>query len=175
MRVQCPARMSDVILRPYADGDLERITEIYNHYVRTSIATFDMEPVTAERYAGWAEAHTTGEGHRLWVAEEEDRVVGYAGSGPFRPRPAYDRTVETSIYLDPARTGRGLGRRLYGRLFDSLAAARLHRAIAVIAEPNPASDALHRRFGFREAGRLTEAGWKFGKPWDVALFERGFP
>ncbi len=164
--------MPDTTLRPYEDDDLERITEIYNHYVRTSIATFDLEPVTPDHYGEWAQASMTGEGHMLWVAEEEGRVVGYAGAGPFRPRPAYHRTVETSVYLDPACTGRGLGSALYGRLFEALASADLHRAVAVIAQPNPASEALHRRFGFREAGRLTEVGSKFGKLWDVALFER---
>ncbi len=170
-----PSPMPDVLLRPYADGDLERVAEIYNHYVRTSIATFDVEPVASDRYADWVRAHTTGEGHGIWVAEEGGRVLGYAASGPFRPRPAYDRTVETAVYLDPASTGRGLGRALYGRLFESLVQADLHRAIAVIAEPNPASEALHRRFGFRDVGRLSEVGWKFGKHWDVALFERGLP
>ncbi len=167
--------MPGLRLRPYEGADLERITEIYNHYVRTSIATFDVEPATPDRYGEWVRAHTTGEGHRLWVAEEDGRVVGYAGAGPFRPRPAYHRTVETSVYLDPACTGRGLGAALYGRLFESLASAGLHRAVAVVALPNPASEALHRRFGFREAGLLTEVGWKFGKHWDVALFECGFP
>ncbi len=167
--------MLDPVLRPYAAADLERVTEIYNHYVRTSIATFDVEPVTAARYAQWVGAHTSGQGHQIWVVEEAGRVLGYAGAGPFRPRPAYDRTVETSIYVDPACTGRGLGRLLYARLFESLVDTPIHRAIAVIAEPNPASDALHRRLGFREVGRLTQAGWKFGKPWDVALLERAIP
>ncbi len=167
--------MPSPVLRPYADDDLARITEIYNHYVRTSIATFDIEPVTAARYAHWVRAHSSGEGHRIWVVEEAGRVLGYAGSGPFRPRSAYDRTVETSIYVDPACVGRGLGHALYGRLLESLADTAIHRAVAVIAEPNPASDALHRRFGFREVGRLTQVGWKSGKPWDIALFERGIP
>ncbi len=164
--------MPPVRLRPYAEGDLERITEIYNNYVRTSIATFDVEPETLSHYAEWVRVHTSGPGHRIWVAEEAERVIGYAGAGPFRPRPAYERTVETCIYLDPAQTGRGLGRTLYGRLLESLADADLHRAVAVIAEPNPASDALHRAFGFREVGRLSEVGWKFGKYWDVAVVER---
>ncbi len=168
-------RMSDVRMRPYADGDLERITKIYNSYVRTSIATFDVEPVTPAQYAEWVRAHTAGEGHRIWVATEYDRIIGYAGAGPFRTRPACDRTVETSIYVDAARTGQGLGTSLYGRLLESLADTDLHRAVAVIAEPNPASNALHRALGFREVARLTEAGWKFGKYWDVAIFERGLP
>lgn len=167
--------MSRINLRPYAERDLDPITEIYNHYVRTSIATFDIEPVGPARYAEWVRAHTSGAGHQLWVAEEDGRIIGYAGSGPFRPRPAYDRAVETSAYIDPTRTGRGLGSALYAQLFESIAGSGLHRAVAVIAEPNPASDALHRRFGFREVGRLTEVGWKFGKHWDVALFERPFP
>lgn len=167
--------MSGFVLRPYADRDLNRVTEIYNDYVRTSIATFDLEPVAAAEYAHWVEAHTSGEGHGLWVAEQDGQVIGYAGCGPFRPRRAYDRTAEVSIYLDPAQIGRGLGTALYARLFDSLASARLHRLVAVIALPNPASVALHQPFGFREVGRLSQVGWKLGEFRDVALFERAFP
>ncbi|MFQ5843947.1 MAG: GNAT family N-acetyltransferase, partial [Planctomycetota bacterium] len=100
-------------------------------------------------------------------------VVGYACSTPFRPKPAYRTSVETTVYVAPAATGRGVGGRLYQALFDALAGEELHRAYAGIVPPNPASVALHRRFGFHEVGVAREVGHKLGRYWDVAWFEKG--
>ena len=69
-------------------------------------------------------------------------------------------------------TGRGLGVRLYAALFDRLADEDVHRAVAGITLPNPASIALHRRFGFRDVGVFSENGRKLGRYWDVAWLER---
>lgn len=159
-------------IRPAVRADLEPLTEIYNHYVATAPATFDTRPATVEERRGWFEQHTGGP-YRLWVAAPDSGPpVGWAETGKFRPRPAYDTTVEVSVYLAPGWAGRGLGSRLYRALFDSIAGERLHRAVAVIALPNPSSVALHSRWGFREVGRLPEVGWKFGRYWDVGLFSR---
>lgn len=164
--------MSEPRIRPYAAADLGPLTAIYNHYVTGSIATFDLLPLTTAQFAEWVAAHTAGAGSALFVAEVDGEVVGYAGAGPFRPRAAYDRTVETTIYLAPGHLARGIGRALYARLFETLESRPLHRAIAVISLPNPASERLHARFGFRSVGRLTEVGRKFDRYWDVGLFER---
>jgi phosphinothricin acetyltransferase len=102
-------------------------------------------------------------------------VIGFASSGPYRSRPAYDTTVMLSVYIDPERTGRGIGTALYGYLIESLRGLDIRRAVAGITLPNPGSVALHRRFGFTEIGRFTEQGRKFGRYWDVAWFERPMP
>jgi phosphinothricin acetyltransferase len=164
--------MADVLVRPARLDDLARITEIYNHYVVTTAITFDIDPVRAEDRHGWYEEHTTGPGHRLLVADDRGRVVGYAGTGTFRDKRAYDTTVETTIYLAAGCEGRGLGTRLYVALFDALAGESVHRAVAGVTLPNPASLALHRRFGFREVGVFRENGRKLERYWDVMWLER---
>jgi phosphinothricin acetyltransferase len=120
----------DVRVRAAREQDLPGLSEIYNHYVRTSAITFDIEPQSVEQRREWLLAHPDTGPHRLLVATDEDRVLGYATSGPFRARPAYRTTVETSVYLDPGATGRGIGVVLYERLFAEIADEELHRAVA---------------------------------------------
>jgi phosphinothricin acetyltransferase len=106
------------------------------------------------------------------VAEEDGLVLGYAGTTRFRPKAAYESTVETTVYCAPDAVGKGIGRRLYEALFHSLEAEDIHRFVAGYAMPNAGSAALHAHFGFRLVGIFTENGRKFGKYWDVAWMER---
>lgn len=161
-----------VAIRPGEPGDVPALLDIYNHYVLTSNATFDTVPLTLEQRQEWF-SHYHAEGrHRLLVAEREGEVLGYATSSVFRPRAAYDRTIETSIYLRDGATGLRLGTRLYAALFAAIAGEDIHRMLAVVAIPNDASVALHTSFGFREVGRLNEVGRKFDRWWDVVFLER---
>jgi phosphinothricin acetyltransferase len=164
--------MPDTRIRPATLDDLDRLTEIYNPYVTETAITFDIEVYQPAQRREWFAAHTTGPGHRLLVAEESARVVGYAGTGPFRNKRAYDTTVETTIYLAPEAFGRGIGTVLYTTLFEALARDDVHRAVAGVTLPNDASLALHRRFGFREVGVFRENGRKLGRYWDVMWLER---
>lgn len=110
--------------------------------------------------------------HRLLVSVEDDRVLGYATSSPWHTRRAYETSVETSIYLAPDATGRGIGTALYARLFEELAGEDVHRAYGGLTIPNPASIALHEHFGFERVAYFTEQGRKFGRYWDVAMYEK---
>ncbi|MGB6132141.1 MAG: N-acetyltransferase family protein [Acidobacteriaceae bacterium] len=164
--------MSSLLIRPARREDLPRLTEIYNHYVVHSPATFDLEPKTLEQRAEWfAQFAETGR-YRLMVAEADGTLLGYAGSARFRAKPGYAATVETSIYCAPEAVGRGVGARLYAELFEALAGEDIHRFVAGYVPPNPASAALHARFGFRAVGTFTEQGYKFGRYWDVCWMER---
>lgn len=154
------------------ERDLAPLTEIYNHYVRETPITFDVEPYTVDARRPWLEKFSHDGPYRCFVAEENGAVQGYASTGPFRPKAAYDTSVEVSVYLSPARHGRGLGTTLYEKLFTSVADAGLHRALAGITQPNPASRALHERFGFRSIGVFREVGWKFDRYWDVEWLEK---
>src|SRR5262245_36668460 len=165
------ARPSTVVVRSADDDDAPAINAIYNHYVATSPATFDVEPMSPERRLAWL-AERPGGPHRVVVALDNGFLVGFASSGPYMPRPAYNTTVMVSVYVDPGHTGRGIGAALYGELLDELGRLDLHRAVAGIALPNRASVALHARLGFTEIGRFTEQGRKLGRYWDVAWFER---
>src|SRR5579859_3331097 len=164
--------MDAIRIRPAAKPDLPRLTEIYNYYVVNTAVTFDIEPYTVERRAAWFEQFAPTGRHRLLVAEENDSVIGYAGTTRFRPKAAYDTTVETTIYCAPNATTKGIGRRLYAALFEAIAGEDIHRVLAGYALPNPASAALHQRFGFKPIGTFSENGRKFGRYWDVVWSER---
>jgi phosphinothricin acetyltransferase len=164
------------VLRAAQPADLPALTEIYNHYVRTSGVTFDVTEFTVAARQEWFSHYAATGPHRLLVAVEDlGDVVGYATSSPFRPKPGYAPSVETSVYLRADATGRGIGRALYARLLELLAGEDVHRAYAGIALPNDASVALHERLGYREVGTFAEVGRKFGRYWDVRWFEREMP
>jgi phosphinothricin acetyltransferase len=161
-----------VLIRPAIEGDLGSLNDLYNHYVRETPITFDIEPITMDQRRTWFGHYDVVGRHRLLVAVEDDRVLGYATSGPWHTRRAYETSVETSIYLDPDATGRGIGTALYARLFEELDGEDVHRAYGGMTIPNPASIALHERFGFERVAYFTEQGRKFGRYWDVAMYEK---
>lgn len=152
--------------------DLPALTEIYNHYVIHTPITFDLEPYEPRGRRVWFDEHAASGRYRLLLATEGGEVVGYATSSRWRPKAAYDTTVETSVYCHHAATGRGIGRQLYASLFEALAQENVHRIVAGMTLPNAASRTLHERFGFTHVGDFSEVGFKFGKYWDVAWFQR---
>lgn len=157
-----------MVTRVATEQDLAAIKAIYDHQVHHGIATFDVEPPPLE---AWGERLvSTRPGDHLLVAERDGVVLGYAYSSTYRPRPAYDRTRETSVYLAPEAAGRGLGRALYDDLLGRLRADGMHVALGVIALPNPASEALHRACGFERVGVLPEVGNKFDRWIDTAFW-----
>lgn len=160
-------------IRSAVEGDLTALVRIYNHYVTGSHVTFDTEPFSVDERRSWFESFSPSGPHRLFVAELDSHAIGYASSKEFRPKRAYSRSVETTIYLDPEFVGRGIGRALLGTLLEALESEDgVHRAYGGIALPNPGSVALHERFGFELAGTFREVGHKFGKYWDVSWYER---
>jgi phosphinothricin acetyltransferase len=167
--------MDAVLVRPGESGDLPLLTDLYNHYVRTSPATFDLEPVSLDSRRKWMGHYADTGPHRLVVAIAEGEIAGYATSGKLREKPGYLPSVETTVYVHPDRHGRGIGTQLYTALFSALAGEDVHRVYAAIVIPNPASIALHERFGFAPLGTYREVGRKFGRYWDVQWFERPFP
>lgn len=164
--------MTGMSLRAANRADIPRLTEIYNHYVIHTPVTFDLEPYTVERRMEWFEQFAATGRHRLVVAEENGIVLGYAGSMRFRAKPAYNTTVETTIYSAPEAVGKGIGRKLYAALFEALAKEDVHRIVGGFTLPNVGSQKLHEYFGFKHVGIFSEVGYKFGKYWDVAWMER---
>jgi phosphinothricin acetyltransferase len=151
---------------------LQQISEIYAEVVRTSPATFDIDPPTMDYWRETLAAIDAAAGHFLLVALDGDRVLGYAKSGQHKERAAYDSTCETSAYVAGDARGRGVGTALYSRLFELLDASPLRLAVAGITQPNEASTALHLAFGFELVGTFEGVGVKFGKPWSVTWYQR---
>nr|WP_055505631.1 GNAT family N-acetyltransferase [Nonomuraea pusilla] len=159
------------VIRPVAPADLPAVAAIYAHYVTTSVATFEETPPDVAEWRAKAEGLARA-GCPFLVAEEDGEVAGYSFAGQYRPRPAYRHTLEDSVYLAPGRTGRGIGRLLLGELVTAARAAGARQLVAVIADGgDPASRRLHAAFGFEEAGRLREVGFKHGRWIDTVLMQ----
>ena len=158
-------------IRPAAAGDAAALAALYAPYVTDSTISFETEPPGA---AGFRERIAAGGPLYPWLVAcgEDGAVLGYACASPFRPRPAYRFTVETSVYLAREAAGRGIGRTLYAALLETLAAQGFAQAIGAISLPNPASVALHKRLGFVHAGTYEEVGFKLGRWISVGLWQR---
>jgi L-amino acid N-acyltransferase YncA len=151
-------------------SDATAIADIYNWYIRNTTASFESASVSVPEMRRRILDKLS---HYDWLIAESDRkVAGYAYYGSFRPRAAYYRTVETSIYLAQGSVGRGWGTELYAALIESAAKKQYLQMVAVIALPNPACLALHERLGFEQAGILRGVGFKFGAFHDIALWQR---
>ncbi len=157
-------------IRAATEADLPSVSAIYDHHARSSVSTFDEESPGPERWLSKVGEGRRGE-HLLVVVAEDGEVRGYAESSLFRDRPAYEQTREVSVYLGLDAQQQGFGRRLYDELLAMLRTDGIHLAVAVIALPNPASEALHRSCGFTPAGVLEEVGWKFGAWVDTAWWQ----
>lgn len=160
-------------VRAATTADLPAVAAIYTHYVLRTTMTFNTEVRTPRQWQERFDAHVVRGPYHLLVAEVEGAVTGYVETQPFREKPAYARSVELSVYVAPDGTGGGVGSALYTALLAQLETdQRFHRAYSIVALPNDVSVAFHERHGFVLRGRLTEAGYKFGRYLDVAYYER---
>jgi phosphinothricin acetyltransferase len=159
-------------VRAAEERDLPEINDVYNHYVRTSPATFDLDEVTMDARSTWFTQFRLHGRHPLFVAVDGGELLGYAYSGEFRERRAYETSISVSAYCHPDATGKGVGSALYAALFEAISGEDVHRAYAGITVPNAASFALHERFEFKQVAYFTEQGRKFDRYWDVAWLEK---
>lgn len=159
-----PERGFEFAIRDAVPSDLPSIRAIYNHYVLNTVVTFDEEEMTlrATRHK-FTSARRLGMPYIVAVSPTK-QILGYAYVFPWKEKAAYRYTVENSIYLGPASTGKGLGRALLGALIERSREAGLKEIIAVIADGGAeASIALHKEFGFVEGGHMGKVGFKFGR------------
>jgi len=160
-------------IRDARPQDLPDVREIYNHYVKNSVVTFDEDTMTL---AEWRQKFTYLQKLDMpfIVAESPSgQVLGYALVTPWKQKKAYRYTVENSIYLGPASTGKGLGQALLAELIDRSTAAGIKEIIAVIADAGAEpSIRLHEKFGFEEVGRMGKVGFKFNRWLGTVLLQK---
>ena len=162
-----------VTVRDATADDVPAVAAIYTHYTLRTTTTFNIEVRTPREWRDRFEQNIVAGPYQLLVAIEGGAVVGYVETQQFRPKPAYRRSLEISVYVAPDLQTRGVGSALFTELFARLSDdERFHRAYSIIALPNEASIALHERHGFVHRGTLTEAGFKFDQYLDVAYYER---
>ena len=162
--------MTGLHVREATTADAEACAAIYAPYVRSTAASFEIEPPSmAEVARRIAAARAT---HAWLVAERDGALVGYAYATAYKSRPAYRWTCETSVYVAAVAQRAGVGRTLYTALLDRLAGRGFRTAVAGLTLPNPASAGLHAALGFTPCGVLPQVGWKAGRWHDVALLQR---
>ncbi|HET7268123.1 MAG TPA: arsinothricin resistance N-acetyltransferase ArsN1 family B [Oleiagrimonas sp.] len=158
------------IIRTATAGDAVAVAAIYNTYIASSHATFETEAVDKAGMA--ARIARVGTASLPWlVAVMDGTLVAYAYASPWKAREAYRHSVETSIYIDPAHVGKGIGVCLYADLLTALRERPLHAVIGGIALPNEASVALHERLGFRKVAHFEQVGHKLGRWIDVGYWQ----
>ncbi len=160
-------------IRDATTADLPWVREIYNHYVLNSTVTFDETPMTLTTLRRKFQ-HVAKLGYPFLVAQNPSgQVLGYAYVTPWREKAAYRYTVESSIYLGPASTGKGLGKALLAELIARSKAAGAKEMIAVIADKGAeGSIVLHQRFGFKDIGHMGKVGFKFGRWLGTVLMQK---
>lgn len=157
------------MIRDVTLTDAKQIHNIYNVYVKKSRATFQERPLSLHEIETQIERVIKD---FPWIAYQEDgEIVGYTYADQWKKKSAYRFTVETSIYLHPNHTGRGIGSELKGAMIKELKDRNFHSVISAISLPNPASIAMCEKFGFQKVGQLKEIGYKFGEWIDVGYWQ----
>jgi L-amino acid N-acyltransferase YncA len=157
------------MIRAATAADAGAIAAIYNHFVASTTITFEEEAVTVAEMASRIE--TVGAKFPWYVVERDGEVMGYAYATPWRVRSAYRFSVETTVYVAPGHARQGIGKRLYASLIGALRRQGIQVAIGGIAQPNPASVALHESLGFEKVAHFKRVGCKFGQWIDVGYWE----
>ena len=153
------------------DADAEEIWALYCWYVQNSVATFQIVPPTLPEYRQWV-ADTLAVAPLLVARDAAGKLLGYACAHQYHPREAFAWDCETTIYCAPDARGTGVGAALYGALLEALTQQGWWNAYGFLADPNPASERFHQKFGFVCEGRSPRTGYKFGKWLGTSLWAK---
>ncbi len=150
--------------------DGKQLAEIYNHYILNTPQTFETEALSAEEMA--SRIAGIAEGFPFLVAEEEELILGYAYADRFRLRKAFEYACEVSVYVRNDTKQRGVGTRIYEKLFIDLQETDVHTIFASISMPNDGSVKFHEKLGFKKVGNFEQVGYKLGRWVDVGFWQK---
>ena len=156
------------MIREVAIKDAEALVNIYNYYVINSTVTLDLVPFSILDFE--EKIRTISRDFPFIVDEVQNEVLGYAYANTFRTKPAYKNTVELTVYIKHAETGKQIGKKLYSKLLQQLKSQGYHVVIGGSTLPNDASVKLHETFGFKKVAHFKEVGHKFDKWHDVGFW-----
>ena len=172
--------MQPVTIRAARLADAEGIREIVNHEILNGTSIFELEPRSLAAQRTWLQDRSGV--HAVLVAtpdggdddddnDDDDTVLGFSSLSPFHTRPAYNTTVENSVYVHQDHRGKGIGRALLVEIIGLAQSHGFHTIIARISGGNQASIAVHQSVGFEIAGTEREVGRKFGRWIDVTVMQ----
>ena len=157
------------MIRSFQENDIKELLEIYNYYVVNTTVTFDIEALSLKAFED--KLNHINADYPFIVFEENNDILGYAYGSRFRPKPAYDYVVESTVYVKHNSYGKRIGTKLYAELLSLLKETNLHTVLGVLTIPNEASIKLHEKFGFEQVANLKEVGLKFGKWQNVGIWQ----
>ncbi|MDN3666527.1 GNAT family N-acetyltransferase [Algibacter miyuki] len=157
------------MIRAVKHNDTEALRRIYNYYVLNTTVTFDEEPVSLADYTEKLNGIISH--YPFLVFEENNEILGFAYGSKFRPKPAYNTTVESTVYVKHGEHGKQIGTQLYAKLLQLLKTQNYRTVLGVLTIPNAGSVKLHENFGFTKVAHLKEVGFKFETWLDVGIFQ----
>ena len=152
------------------ENDLEQLLNIYNDIILNTTAVYQYQQHTLQMRKEWFETKQQ-QGFPVFVAEDNDRIVGFSTLGTFRNWQAYKYSVENSIYVASDNRGKGVGKLLMSPLITAAIQMDMHTIIAGIDATNEASIQLHKKFGFEEVAYFKQVGYKFGRWLDLKFLQ----
>jgi L-amino acid N-acyltransferase YncA len=159
-----------ISIREAVRKDIPQMLEIYNEVILHTTAVYNYDPHTLEMRTEWFETKQQ-QGFPVFVAEENNAILGFSTIGPFRAWQAYKFTVENSVYVKADCRGKGVGKLLMPPLINAAKRLGLHAIVAGIDATNDVSIALHKQFGFVEVAHFKEVGYKFDRWLDLKFLE----
>jgi phosphinothricin acetyltransferase len=166
-----PVPSPAVEIRPFRNEDAAEVAAIFSYYVANTVISFETEPRSTDQWRDIARL-LADSGWPFLIGIADGRVAGFAFVAPWRTKPAYRHTVESTVYLDPESIGRGYGRALMGGVLAGAAANGARQVVAVISDSgDPSSAKFHAALGFVTVGVLRDVGFKHGRWIDVALMQ----
>ncbi len=157
-------------IRNALEKDSEEILKIYSYYIKNTSITFEIDVPTLDEFTERVRLIIKSYPYIVYVIDE--KIVGYAYASKHRERAAYVYDVEVSVYLEKDCLGKGIGSKLYEKLFDMLLKQGFYNVYSGITMPNEKSENLHKRFQFEEVGTYKKVGFKHGKWHDVKWFQK---
>ncbi|MBN2222848.1 MAG: N-acetyltransferase [Vallitaleaceae bacterium] len=163
--------MKKLYIRRMEERDLSEVLKIYNYYVVNSTATFSIEEIDLKEmeYLAFSGLERFPS---FVLLEEGEKIVGYSLFNRYKPREAYDKTAEVTIYMDKDSVGKGYGKEALAHLVEIGILNDFHALLAVVCAENEESIALFKKFGFFECAHFREVGEKFGRKLDVIVLEK---
>lgn len=153
---------------------LPELTEIYNHYVRNSTATFHYEPRTVADMEEMLLQSDPAYLSESWVIRWDDAIAGYGYFAPYKKREAYKCSSEVTLYLREGFTGKGIGSKALAMMEERARNAGIHTMLSVICGENDASIRLFESCGYQKCAHLKDVGRKFGRLLDVVMYQKLF-
>ena len=158
-----------ISIREATQADQQVILDIYNDAVTNTTATFDTELRSFDKQLSWFANHK--QNHPVIVAEQDNKVIGWASLSPWSDRCAYETTVEVSVYVHKDFRSKGTGSKLLEWVTLEGKKAGNHTVLSRITQGNESSIHIHEKFGYRHVGVMKEVGFKFGKFLDVHMMQ----